>query len=463
MSESPLNPLDSNLTIAEMFRDEPVFSASTRALLSQRVAEAGKLVVDHCNAEGRHFGVISISYRELASMMRVFGPHVMAEIHRRVIDLLRLELPSECYVAAGQTGLVIVMMDVNRKDAFQLALRLEAVLCTSFQIDGIDYGVNFILSTGEYPGFTAEGNMTSEEFHRLFAVYEDENYELFKQTGTRVFAITEERFEMLSRMHDLDRQMREDFSAGRFHLHYQPRVELVSGRIVGAEALMRWNSSHRGAISPSVFIPIAENNGFIHTLTPFALRTVARDMASFKQRFGADFSIGVNISGTCIRSLNLVSIIQDCLSEFGLTGGGLEVEITESQLIDQRAFVIDQLDALREAGVATALDDFGTGFSSLNVLTKIPLDYLKLDRSFVTALTSSPRDRHVAVAKAITEMGKACGMTVIAEGMESEKEVRALIDEVGCPLGQGFFFAKPMSLEAFLALPNSLQTLSEAS
>lgn len=439
-----------------MFGKTPVFSPSAESLLSQRILEAGRPLADYCLSTGQHFGVLTISYRELIGLLRVFGPHVVGQIHNRVIALLRAELPSDCYVVAGQQGLVLLMLNVTRDESFQLALWLESILCGSFEIDGFEYGVNFVFSTGEFPGFSSGREMTLEEFHRLFAVYEDENYEIYKASGTRVFAITQDRFQVLSRWHELDQRMRDDFAEGRFHMHYQPRVELATGRIVGAEALMRWNSSHAGPISPGTFIPIAEKNGFIHSLTPFALRMAARDLGPLRETFGEDFTVGVNLSGICIRSTNLINIIKDCMQEHGVPPGGIELEITEGQLIDQRHFVIDQLNELRNAGVATALDDFGTGYSSLHVLTSIPLDYLKLDRSFVTALTAEPRQRHIAIARSIVEMGKACGLKVIAEGMETAEEVRLLVEEVDCPLGQGFYFGKPVALASFLTQPDVL-------
>ncbi|WP_161973710.1 EAL domain-containing protein [Hwanghaeella grinnelliae] len=429
--------------------------------MSQRIAEAAYPLADYCLKNGKHFAVLTISYREIYAMLRVFGPRIVTQIHLRVVEVLRQELPSHCFVVAAQGGLVLLMQDVNREEAFQLAIRLESILCGSFRIDGFDYGVNFIFSTGEFPGHTTGTDISIAEFHRLFTLYEDENYELYKDTGTRVFSITKERFESLSRVHELDRLMRNDFAAGRFVMHYQPRVELTTGKIVGAEALMRWDSSKDGMISPGVFIPIAEKNGFIHTLTPHAVRSVARDVGRFCAAFGQDFTVGANLSGICIRSPNIVPIIKECLDEFGAPRGSLEIEITESQLIDQRRFVMDRLEELREAGVATALDDFGTGFSSLHVLTHIPLDYLKLDRSFVSLLSDDPTGKHAAIARSISEMGKACGLQVIAEGMETETEVRALIEKVGCPLGQGFFFARPMPLEDFLALPECLPTASK--
>ncbi len=445
-----------DLSLAEMYREVPVFDPSVDTLSSQRIAKAARPLAEFCRDHGGHFGILTISYRELLGMIRVFGPEVVAKIHERVIGLLRKELPSECFVISGQHGLVLFMKNVTRGEAFQLALHLESVLCGSFHIDGFNYGVNFVLSTGEFPGFASKSEMSLEEFHRLYTVYEEENFEIYKDTGTCVFAITEERFHMLSQMHELDQRMRDDFVAGRFHMHYQPRVELVSGRVVGAEALMRWNSTHDGPVPPGVFVPISEKNGLIHSLTPFAVRTVARDLAGLRDAFGPEFTVGVNLSGVCIRSRNLVGVIRDCMSEHGVADGGIEVEITESQLIDQRAFVIEQLNELRNAGIATALDDFGTGFSSLHVLTTIPLDYLKLDRSFISVLSKDPREKHAAIARSIAEMGAACGMQVIAEGMETAEEVRILIEEVGCPLGQGYFFAKPMSLDDFLALPKSL-------
>lgn len=441
------------MQLADVFCDEPVFSASAEALMSQRIAEVAYPLADYCLKNGKHFAVLSISYREIHAMLRVFGPRVVTQIHHRVVEVLRRELPSHCYVVAGQNGLVLLMQDVNREEAFQLALRLESILCGSFRIDGFDYGVNFVFSTGEFPGHTVGKDITIAEFHRLYTLYEDENYELYKDTGTRVFSITKERFERLSRVHELDQLMRDDFADGRFVMHYQPRVELATGRIVGAEALMRWNSSHDGMISPGVFIPIAEKNGFIHTLTPHAVRSVARDLNRLSSAFGKGFTVGANLSGICIRSPNIVSIIKECMDEFGVPRGSIEIEITESQLIDQRRFVMERLEELRDAGVATALDDFGTGFSSLHVLTHIPIDYLKLDRSFVSLLSDDPTGKHVAIARSISDMGKACGLQVIAEGMETEEEVRVLIEQVGCPLGRGFYFAKPMPLEEFLALP----------
>lgn len=445
-----------SVQFTDIFREIPVFNPSAEALLSQRIAEVAYPLADYCLKNGKHFAVLSISYREIHAMLRVFGVRVVTQIHHRVVEVLRQELPSHCFVVAAQTGLLVLMQDVNREEAFQLALRLESILCGSFRIDGLDYGVNFVFSTGDFPGHTTGTDITIAEFHRLYTLYEDENYELYKDTGTRVYSITKERFQMLSRIHELDQLMRDDFAQGRFLMHYQPRVELATGRIVGAEALMRWNSSHDGMISPAVFVPIAEKNGFIHTLTPHAVRSVARDLSQLRLVFGKDFTVGANLSGICIRSPDIVPIIKECMDEFAVPRDTIEIEITESQLIDQRRFVMERLEELRNAGVATALDDFGTGFSSLHALTHIPLDYLKLDRSFVSLLSDDPTGKHAAIARSISEMGTACGLRVIAEGMETEAEVRALIDKVGCPLGQGFYFAKPMPLDAFLALPAAL-------
>jgi len=237
---------------------------------------------------------------------------------------------------------------------------------------------------------------------------------------------------------EIESALRTAAEQGGLQMHYQPQVEIASGRIVGAEALMRWQHARLGWVSPARFIPIAEESDLIVTLGKWALMQAGRQLAHWRRAGLAPLRVAVNVSARQFRDAGFVEAVASAVRENEVDPACLELELTEGVLIDDRARASAILDELRKLGVAIAVDDFGTGYSSLNYLSSLPIDCLKIDRSFVKKIAKGGRD--MAIVQAIISLARALGLTVIAEGVETMAE-RDFLQEHGCHEAQGFLFS----------------------
>jgi EAL domain-containing protein (putative c-di-GMP-specific phosphodiesterase class I) len=217
--------------------------------------------------------------------------------------------------------------------------------------------------------------------------------------------------------------------------YYQPLVDLSTGRITGFEALVRWPHPERGMISPAEFIPVAEETGLINVVGGLMLRRACGDAAQWPD----DVRVAVNLSPLQFRVGNLLSLVTDTLKQSGLPARRLEIEITETLLLEKSSHVLATLHALRSLGVRISMDDFGTGYSSLSYLRSFPFDKIKIDQSFVRDLAANPDAQ--AIVRSIISLGKGLGVTITAEGVETEAELSCPRNE-GCHEGQGFLFSR---------------------
>ncbi len=251
-----------------------------------------------------------------------------------------------------------------------------------------------------------------------------------------------DRLELLNRL-------RQAITNEDFVLHYQPKVSLASHRIIGAEALVRWNSAHSGMVSPASFIPLAEETGLIIPLGEWVLRTACRQNRAWQDAGHPAIPISVNLSPRQLARGDIVEVVQRILDETGLQAQYLELEITESVMTTdvEKSFAL--LTQLRALGVKISLDDFGTGYSSLSYLKRFPVDTLKIDQSFVRDIATDQDS--AAIVKAIISLGRNLNLTVLAEGIESEEQFRFLLEN-GCDEGQGYLMSKPVPNKSFLDL-----------
>jgi len=241
----------------------------------------------------------------------------------------------------------------------------------------------------------------------------------------------------------------------QFRVYYQPIVELATGAIFKAEALIRWQHPTRGLVSPNDFIPVAEDTGLIVDIGDWLFNEVASQMAKWKQHY-PNLQISVNKSPVQFRSVhdNCSNWIER-LEQLGLSGENFIVEITEGLLLDARDSVVSQLNAFREAGMKIAIDDFGTGYSSLAYLRKFDIDFVKIDRSFTSNII--PNSSDMVLCEAIIEMSHKLGMKVIAEGVETDQQ-RDLLRNADCDFGQGYLYSKPVTVDQFEQLLNATQS-----
>jgi diguanylate cyclase (GGDEF)-like protein len=267
-----------------------------------------------------------------------------------------------------------------------------------------------------------------------------------KQGGRGCFRFHEahQDADMRQRMR-LDHAMRQALASQRFRLHYQPQIDLRTGNVVGAEALIRWRDPELGEVSPGQFIPVAEESGFIIAIGDWVLEQAVRQAARWRDA-GFAMPVSVNVSALQFQQADFIDRVAAVLREHKLAGALLELELTESILVHDANDALARLSQLSQLGVRLAIDDFGTGYSSLAYLKRFPIDRLKIDRSFVKGLPSDESD--AAIVRAIVQLAQALAMTVIAEGVETEPQ-RAFLLELGCNEFQGFLYAPALDALSF--------------
>ena len=249
------------------------------------------------------------------------------------------------------------------------------------------------------------------------------------------------------------RQLRSDFAERKLELWYQPQVDLVNESVVGMEALLRWPAKEGGYVSPAVFVPLAEYSGLIIDIGAWVLEEACNKLRLLQERGFPHLRVAVNISMPQFRDPEFISLVKQCLIQTKIDPKSLELEITESVVMDEPQIVVDSLKALKEFGVTIAIDDFGTGFSSMSYLQKLPLDRLKVDRSFVSEVNAG---KSAFIAETIVTLGNKLGLQTIAEGVEKREQASYML-RLGCDEAQGFLYAKPMPFDELTVFLDNYQ------
>lgn len=363
------------------------------------------------------------------------------DLLRQVSNRLRSALREEDIIArlGGDEFTVVTGLLHERHDAKTIAHKLLKEFEQAFEIDGNELYVTASIGISMFP----EDGDNSEVLLRNAdsAMYEA------KRAGRNGFAFyTPEMTAEVSERFLITDQLREAEEQGQFELFYQPQISLSSGEIVGAEALIRWNHPERGMISPDQFIPHAESSGQIEKVGEWVLREACSKIVLWQKQGYPIRRIAVNISSKQLKP-DLVTKVKEVIAVTGCPPSALELEITESSLMENHTLVRKQLSQLQELGISIAIDDFGTGYSSLNYLKQLPINKLKIDRSFVRDIHEDADDR--AITSAVIALGHTLNLRVIAEGVENESQLAFLINEK-CAQVQGFFYSKPLPEKEFL-------------
>ena len=258
------------------------------------------------------------------------------------------------------------------------------------------------------------------------------------------------------RRHALEARLRLARQRNAFDLHYQPKISIANGTMVGAEALIRWTDPDLGAVSPAEFIPVAERAGLIGSIGHFVVSRVINDILEWHSAGLNPPPIAVNISPSQLRDDGFATWLQDSLNKAGLHSSSIVIELTEGALMDQGESGLKVLNVLASCGVKISIDDFGTGYSSLSYLKRLPIAELKIDRSFVDGIATETDDKAIAIA--ILSLAHTLGLSTVAEGVETAQQL-AVLRMLGCDTAQGYFFHKPMEREHFRLL---LQSVSAA-
>jgi diguanylate cyclase (GGDEF)-like protein len=269
-----------------------------------------------------------------------------------------------------------------------------------------------------------------------------------KASGDRYLFYTQKMTASVAGMLTLENQLRQALDKREFVLHYQPKMNLESGKLTGAEALIRWNDPRTGLVPPGRFIPILEETGLINEVGRWALRQAIEDYLRWRGAGLAAVRVAVNVSPLQLRNRGFIAEIRQAIDIDAQAAAGLELEITESLIMEDVKHSIASLQAIRAMSISIAIDDFGTGFSSLSYLAKLPVDTLKIDRSFVIDMTAAPEG--LALVSTIISLAHSLRLKVVAEGVETEKQSHAL-RLLSCDEMQGFLFSKPLPREIFEA------------
>jgi diguanylate cyclase (GGDEF)-like protein/PAS domain S-box-containing protein len=343
----------------------------------------------------------------------------------------------------GDEFTALIMDIVQPEDALVVGHRVLQLMRRPFKLNGRQVLLTASIGVALYPDDGADGATLLK--HADTAMYHAkdvgrDNCQFYSASLTE---------QAVQRM-ELESSLRQALERGEFSLAYQPQFDPAAGRIDSVEALIRWTHPTRGAIAPLEFIPLAEENGLIIPIGQWVLRTACADAARW-QRAGYGLRVAVNLSPMQFRDPMLVKNVLDVLAETALPADLLELEVTEGAVMEDGGATLATLEALRAAGVRVALDDFGTGYSSMSYLKRMPLNNLKIDRSFVAGLPNDGED--LAIVRAILSMASSMGFRVTAEGVETVEQAQVLRD-MACTSLQGYYFSRPVPAAEIPALLN---------
>ncbi|HJV45957.1 MAG TPA: EAL domain-containing protein [Bacillota bacterium] len=337
----------------------------------------------------------------------------------------------------GDEFTILLEKSVQRDEAKSIAERVLQSFKQPFDILGKKFLISPSIGVALYPhdGKTADDLLK----HADIALY------YVKKHGKANYAFYSPTMDVRSlEQISLENELRLAIEKEQFILHYQPKINMKTGQIIGIESLVRWNHPQLGLIPPSDFIPLTEETGLILPIGEWILRTACIQNKKWQEQGLIFIPISVNLSALQFQHEHFVDEIQCILNETGLEPQWLEFELTESVLIDQSSDTLVKLQRLKQMGIKLSLDDFGTGYSSLSYLKKFPVDTIKIDSSFIRDLNQDKYD--LALVTAIISMADALGLNVIAEGIETEQQLSILIQK-GCKEGQGFLFSRPLQVE----------------
>ncbi|NJM28565.1 MAG: EAL domain-containing protein, partial [Pseudanabaena sp. RU_4_16] len=342
----------------------------------------------------------------------------------------------------GGDEFTILLDDIKDvSDAIAIAERIQAKLLSSFDLDG--HSVFTSASIGIALNFAADYESGTDLLRDAdIAMYRA------KENGKARYEVFEHKmYAQTLKLSKLENDLRQAIERQEFLLYYQPIVSLTTGQLTGFEALLRWQHPERGLVAPMEFIPVAEDTGLIVPIGEWVLRDACRQIQIWRSQFSLpeNFKVSVNITSKQLRCENLLEVIDQILAETGLDGSNLRLEITESMLMDGTAEAITRLEQIRERKIHLSLDDFGTGYSSLSYLHRFPINTLKIDRSFVSFMSSDTNN--IEIANTIIMLAHSLGMDAIAEGIETVEQCEQL-KALGCELGQGYLFDKPLEQKA---------------
>jgi diguanylate cyclase (GGDEF)-like protein len=426
--------------LRQMIYYDPLTSTPNRILFNQRLSEA---IAE--SSHGALVGVMMIDIDRFKGINDTLGHAAGDELLREAAGRLTACVgPSGTVARLGGDEFAVLLPRIeDRSQAERIATAIIEKFDECFQVSGKEVFVSCSIGIALYP---PDGVNPGD-----LMKFADSAMYLAKRSGRRGFRFyNKELTATAARNLTIESDLRRGIERDEFELHYQPKVSLKSGEIVGSEALLRWCRPGVGLIAPSVFIPVAEEVGLIEELGEWVLREACRTAAEWNADGAVPHKIAANLSARQFQFGDIVRSIDAILRETGCRPEWIELEITESLLLAENSAISSVLSSFKERGLSIAIDDFGTGYASLSYLAHFPIDTLKIDKSFVQKVTID--GRYAELVKAIVSIGQCLGLQVVAEGVETVEQASFLAAS-GCEIGQGFLYGRPLRKAAIGSLP----------
>jgi len=424
----------------ELVNHDPLTGLPNRRLLNELLEHA----IRRAEREKHQIALLFIDLDRFKAINDTLGHHVgdklLYEVSRRISRSIR---ESDVVARLGGDEFLVMMDMINKADdAALVAQKIIHALEMEFIIDGKEI---FIGASIGISIFVKDGN----DVDSLVKAADIAMYQVKNKGKNNYCFYSDDLSKNAVERYTMENQLRRALERNQFEVYYQPQVSLITGDIIGAEALIRWHHPELGIVSPAKFIPVAEETGLIVQIGEWVLRQAALQAMRWIKDGSSMQWIAVNVSGVQIMRSNFADTVYGILIETDCDPTMLELEITESTVMLNTEYVIDTFDRIKKLGVRLAIDDFGTGYSSLSNLKRLPLDKIKIDQSFVRDLPYDLDD--AAIANAINAMARSLGFSVIAEGVETSAQAKFLKD-MGCEEAQGYLYSRPVTVTDFTQL-----------
>ena len=408
-----------------------------RTLLRDRLGQM--IAVSH--RDGHQFALLFLDLDRFKyindSMGHSVGDRLLQSVALRIQECVR---EGDTVARLGGDEFIVLLREAGASTASMVAQKLLSTLATPYDLDGQVIATQASIGISVYPDHAQEADILIKNADMAMYRAKEEgrnNYQFFApEMNFRV-----------DLLFSMEKDLRLALERGEFFLQYQPQVELASGTLSGIEALIRWKHPVKGMVSPAEFIPVAEETGQIIAVGEWVLRAACTQMAQWRKDGLHDLTMAVNLSIRQLRQPTLGEFVKEMLQESGLEPRYLELEITEGIMMGDNQAAMHFLNEMHELGVQLSIDDFGTGFSSLNYLKKLPVNRLKIDKSFIRDIETDEGD--AAIIRSIISLGHRLNLKVVAEGVETQEQLDFLRIR-GCDEMQGYFYSRPLAADAFM-------------
>jgi diguanylate cyclase (GGDEF)-like protein/PAS domain S-box-containing protein len=403
-----------------------------RSSLKKRLNEA----IKEAKISQEIFAVMFIDLDRFKFINDSMGHNIGDQLLKEVAERLTAVFEEDCVFRQGGDEFIILLRNCNRKIAAKFAEKIIRAFQVPFQIEHQEFYMTTSIGISLFPN-------DGEDDETLIKNADNALYRVKEKGKGNYQFYSEDMLKATPHLLLIETGLRKAAERNELQVCYQPQVSMDSGAIHSFEALLRWNSPLLGCISPSQFIPLAEETGLIIPIGEWVIESVCEQIKLWEKQGYSEISVAVNLSAKQFHQANLAEVIHQKLKKYDVQPNKLEIEVTEGAMRDTKETLFI-LDRLKEIGVRISIDDFGTGYSSLSYLKRFPIDALKIDQSFVKDILIDKKD--AAIIKTIIHLAESLGMDVIAEGVENEEQA-VFLQHAGCHKAQGFYFGKPVPAE----------------